>query len=374
MITCQVARFSLPFAFFSFFSFFSFLRKELPVRLAHRIVDLESIPYLSSMSPIQEVVGWYKTSFQELMFVFFFIFLFSSSFSFHLSLFALRTFPRIESIEDDDKFESTLNTIYHRHDPTHITISRAIHQYHAMRRRGEVPGSKEVFDSINSFMDRFYLSRIGIRTLITHYMALRADRYIASRDSTGIIWHETNPLEIIEHASDIARSVCEKQFRTEAIDCPDIHIIGPRHLSFRYIPSHIQYIILELLKNSLRATVETHRFKKTMPPIQVILADGETEDVVIKVSDQGGGIKRSHMDKIWSYLFTTADIDQEAFLDNPADFDERSPLAGLGVGLPISRLYARYFGGDLKIISMEGYGTDAFLYLSKMDKAEPLVP
>lgn len=30
-------------------------------------------------------------------------------------------------------------------------------------------------------------------------------------------------------------------------------------------------------------------------------------------------------------------------------------LAGYGYGLPISRLYARYFGGDLQIISMEGW-------------------
>nr|GEY53398.1 hypothetical protein [Tanacetum cinerariifolium] len=29
-------------------------------------------------------------------------------------------------------------------------------------------------------------------------------------------------------------------------------------------------------------------------------------------------------------------------------------MAGYGVGLPISRLYARYFGGDLQIIPMEG--------------------
>lgn len=55
------------------------------------------------------------------------------------------------------------------------------------------------------------------------------------------------------------------------------------------------------------------------------------------------------------------------------DHDRESPLAGLGYGLPISRTYARYFGGDLNIMSMEGYGTDAFLHLSRLgNRAEPL--
>lgn len=42
-------------------------------------------------------------------------------------------------------------------------------------------------------------------------------------------------------------------------------------------------------------------------------------------------------------------------------------MAGYGYGLPISRLYARYFGGDLQIISMEGYGM-LIDYIKKIDR------
>ena len=56
-------------------------------------------------------------------------------------------------------------------------------------------------------------------------------------------------------------------------------------------------------------------------------------------------------------------------LDHSVD----SPLAGLGYGLPISRSYARYFGGDVSIMSMEGYGTHAFVYLTRLGNSrEPL--
>jgi len=37
-------------------------------------------------------------------------------------------------------------------------------------------------------------------------------------------------------------------------------------------------------------------------------------------------------------------------------------MAGYGYRLPIRNLYARYFGDDLQIISMEGYGMSNNLY------------
>lgn len=55
------------------------------------------------------------------------------------------------------------------------------------------------------------------------------------------------------------------------------------------------------------------------------------------------------------------------------DFGDDVPLAGLGYGLPIARIFARYFGGDMSIVSMEGFGTDAYIYMRNLgDSEEPL--
>lgn len=104
--------------------------------------------------------------------------------------------------------------------------------------------------------------------------------------------------------------------------------------------------------------------------------------MVIKVSDEGGGIRRSNIQRIWSYLFTTADPAIIATMLGKGsssgaelkDFDVSSPLAGLGYGLPIARNYSRYFGGDLNLMSMEGYGTDSFIYLPRLgDRASSII-
>jgi pyruvate dehydrogenase kinase 2/3/4 len=61
------------------------------------------------------------------------------------------------------------------------------------------------------------------------------------------------------------------------------------------------------------------------------------------------------MPQIWTYMYTTMSETQD--MEAVAQNDFKAPMAGFGYGLPLSRLYARFFGGDMRLISMEGYGT-----------------
>lgn len=52
----------------------------------------------------------------------------------------------------------------------------------------------------------------------------------------------------------------------------------------------------------------------------------------------------------------------------------RPPHLRLGMGLPLSRVYAEYWAGTLELHSLEGYGVDAFLQISRLgNKNEQLV-
>mgnify|MGYP002718874678 CR=1 FL=1 len=61
------------------------------------------------------------------------------------------------------------------------------------------------------------------------------------------------------------------------------------------------HICFELLKNSLRAVVERYGVENedSFPPIKVVVVEG-SEDITIKISDEGGGIPRSAIPMIWT--------------------------------------------------------------------------
>lgn len=265
--------------------------------------------------------------------------------------------------EFNDLVTQKLQKIKARHDGVVSSVAQGVLEWKNTQPKIEVG------HSVQSFLDRFYMSRIGIRMLIGQHIGLNLDR--GNRDGyVGIISTRANIKDIALAAVDNARFMCEEWYGL--FEAPKVEIVCNPDINFMYVPGHLSHMFFETLKNSLRAVVETYGpDADEFPPIKVIVAEGQ-EDITIKVSDEGGGIPRSEVPFVWTYLYTT--VKDTPLLD--PDFsrsDFKAPMAGFGYGLPISRLYARYFGGDLKLISMEGYGTDVYLHLNRLSSSsEPL--
>jgi pyruvate dehydrogenase kinase 2/3/4 len=332
-----------------------FLYRELPIRIAQRAVDLLTLPHgLNSSEPIKNVAHIYLR---------------------YLELF--EKFPTPTTLEDEEAFTAMLTGIMLDRTSIPMDIARGIQMWsderHQDLRRDE---SKDIQEALY----RFFTARVGLRFLTEHHIlsstkhkdsTLRND-HLSPNDFLGCIQTDCNPvLEVSRVAAEVTR-----QTKDHYGICPDIEIIncsGDSPSSFTYVPHHLQYMIAELLKNSCRATVRNYRAQQgglngqnfEIPSIRVIVVNG-AEDVSIKIADRGGGVPRSTMKEIFRFAHSTADREEDE-----SDFGTDEITGGhiRGFGLPLARIYARYFGGELTLKSMEGYGLDAYLYLPRLGEA-----
>jgi len=322
--------------------------QELPIRLAIQVRSIDKLPYgLCLMPSVRRIRHWYVESINE-----------------------LHNFPVVRTDEDEAKFYALLKNLFIKHSHTLIAMAKGFHELKTeLGKTPEFDTGRDI--DVTQNLDEFYMSRVGIRMIAEQYLTLHEQLTKPMKGYVGMVCRNTSMLQVVKDAVHDSSYMC---VRTNAA-APEVTILGLPNYTFPAVPSYIYYILFEILKNSMRAVSELFS-GRTMPPIQVIIADSHNnEDVAIKISDHGGGIKRSHYPKIWSYLYTTSKVDFTQFssLDEPEDFGTQAPLAGLGCGLPLSRLYARYFGGDLQLLSMEGHGTDAYLHLPRLgDKLEPV--
>ena len=141
-----------------------------------------------------------------------------------------------------------LENIKRRHDPVVATMAQGIREFKNLHRKDNIDLD------IQNFLDRFYLSRIGIRMLIGQHVALNQQHQRS--DYVGIICTRTQIAEIAEQAAADARRVCEDYYGL--FHGPEIHLHCPKDLEFAYVPSHLHHMLFELLKNSLRAVVELY--------------------------------------------------------------------------------------------------------------------
>uniref|UniRef100_A0A672GZV7 Protein-serine/threonine kinase n=1 Tax=Salarias fasciatus TaxID=181472 RepID=A0A672GZV7_SALFA len=327
---------------------FVFLRQELPVRLSNILKEINLLPDRLLATPsVQTVQSWYIQSLMEIL-------------------------EFLDKNPDDHRvlgeFVDALVTIRNRHNDVVPTMAQGVIQY------------KEVFpqdvgtnQNIQYFLDRFYISRISIRMLINqHTLIFDGTTNPVHPNTIGSIDPQCQVADVVQDAFHSAKSLCDQYYLrspdlvlqeiNRKLRFPSSPLFADKKrnhpISIVYVPSHLYHMLFELFKNAMRATIETHEKRKELPPVQVLVSLGG-EDMSIKVSDTGGGVPFRRIENLFSYMYSTAPAPQ-------VGDGARPPLAGFGYGLPISRLYAKYFQGDLQLYSMEGYGTDAVIYLKAL--------
>ncbi|XP_068189656.1 pyruvate dehydrogenase kinase, isozyme 4 isoform X1 [Antennarius striatus] len=316
---------------------FVFLRQELPVRLANIMKEIDFLPdKLLSTPSLKLLTSWYSQSLLELI-------------------------DFLEKDPDDKgvlkSFTQALVNIRNRHNDVVPTMAQGVVEFKDAF--GVDPVTNQ---NVQYFLDRFYMSRISIRMLMNqHTLIFDGSVNPAHPKHIGSIDPSCDVVEVVKDAYESSKLLCEQYYLTS----PDMEVtqvnskVPDQPLHIVYVPSHLYHMLFELFKNAMRATVETHETSLTLPPIKVRVSLGE-EDLTIKMSDRGGGVPLRKIERLFSYMYSTA----------PSPVHEgnsrNAPLAGFGYGLPISRLYAKYFQGDLQLYSMEGYGSSAVIYLKAL--------
>uniref|UniRef100_A0A8C6TYI4 Protein-serine/threonine kinase n=1 Tax=Neogobius melanostomus TaxID=47308 RepID=A0A8C6TYI4_9GOBI len=314
---------------------FVFLRQELPVRLSNIMKEINLLPeHLLTTPSVQLVHNWYCQSLLEIL-----------EFQDNSPLCPVRRFVEV------------LETIRNRHNEVVPTMAQGVIEF-----KDTLCQQDPVTDhNIQYFLDRFYTSRISIRMLINqHTLVFNGATNPAHPDTIGCIDSMCDVTEVVRDAYDSAKLLCEQYYLgAPELELREVNANIPRQrLYISYIPSHLYHMLFELFKNAMRATIESHEASRTLPPVKVLVSLGP-EDLSIRMSDRGGGVPFRKTERLFSYMYSTA--------PRPDIGDKhRAPLAGFGYGLPLSRLYARYFQGDLQLYSMEGHGTDAVIHLKAL--------
>ncbi|XP_026316237.1 pyruvate dehydrogenase (acetyl-transferring) kinase, mitochondrial [Hyposmocoma kahamanoa] len=312
---------------------FIFLRKELPVRLANIMKEIALLPEnLLRMPSVGLVNQWYERSFEEII--------------------------QFEKMEPEppvlSKFCERLAHIRNRHADVVQTMAQGVLE---LKESHEVDSGTEV--SIQYFLDRFYMSRISIRMLINQHTLLFGEQVGVGKQASvngmgnggrhiGSIDPACDVVAVVRDAYENARFLCDRYY----LAAPDLEILQKGGELFEtqdssYPIDGIDYTT-DYLPNSHHQPI-MNNIKKVARLNWTQVAQNRK--------------KWQKLTKVYS------DVCYVFFIK------KNISLPGYGYGLPISRLYARYFHGDLILMSCEGYGTDAVIYLKALsNEANELLP
>ncbi|KAJ3166358.1 hypothetical protein HK101_011951, partial [Irineochytrium annulatum] len=328
----------------------NYVREELPVRLAHRIRDFQHLPFIVGTNPhIEQLYNLYWDAFER-----------------------FRSFGEIKTLEENREFCELVEEMLERHLVAIPQLAMGIAE-----------SSEHLTPNVaDRFMNEMLRSRIGRRVLAEQHITLSAvfdGREAHDNGWIGIVNTKCRASDVVHLCSTLAGNLFRESNPDIILQPPEVLIDGHKGAYFTYIPDHIEYIVFELIRNSMRATLIAHGDRcaaggAPLPPIRVTVGRGDTA-ITFRVSDQGGGIRKEALANMWSYVDASKKklMNFERLPKLAAKVTETVPDAlSLGLGLPMSRVYANYWGGAMALHSMHGYGTDAYVKIAVGNQMENL--
>lgn len=331
---------------------------------------------------------------------------------------SLRRVPEIKTLDDNDKFCKKISQTLQEHLAVIPKLAMGVLECRALMKAEDMDKFmntilRSVYLSFLAFSWQYFVTlqvilltlaqRISRRTIAEQHLALTEtfkspwhfpDSKPTESEFVGEVFLRCNANEVVSRCGKQVQALAAAAYGPSTI-LPEIRLEGHLDATFPFILNHLEYIIGELLRNSIQAIVEKQERQpnppRTPPPIEVTVCEAP-QHVIIRVSDQGGGIPRDILPYLWSFskgprsnqrlenlnqVPKMAATLQEVRVDDTqqapsthdnslASLSSRPPNLRLGMGLPLSRVYAEYWAGSLELHSLEGYGVDAFLQISKL--------
>ncbi|GEQ71782.1 hypothetical protein JCM33374_g5468 [Metschnikowia sp. JCM 33374] len=365
----------------------NFVRLELPIRLAMRIRDLQTLPF-------GVVNNFHLAQIYE---------------SYYHSFNAFRKIGTINSLAENEKFCKVISALLDQHvfNLSHLMMGALESSILENLPQHE----------LDLFMSSMLRSRISRRVIVEEHLSLteihkKHPFQENPPDYIGEIFHNCNASEQFQKVGDLVRDSMVDYFPDKS-KMPDLIIEGDVNASFQFMVPHLHYLFGEILRNSFEATIKTHGGKgnSKLPPIKITIIDSKKQ-IVFRISDRGGGISHNKLESMWSFgkspqlarnslanfhripglqmysnlqvtpagssivetqnglgQTSVADINQISTRTKKSTLEQlitRPYKYKLGLGLPMCKVYADYWNGDLTMNSLEGYGSDTCLTLNKL--------
>ncbi|KAL3230076.1 [Pyruvate dehydrogenase (acetyl-transferring)] kinase 2, mitochondrial [Nakaseomyces bracarensis] len=371
-----------------------FVKEELAIRMAHKIHALQMLPFnvVNNFHFVQVYESYYNI-FER-----------------------FRKFPAIHTLDDSIRFTKFTREI--------------LKDFNTLNLPHLIMGALECTtldlyptDKMDELLSDLLRARISRRLIVEEHISI-ADNYFSGKKRNtlvlGDIFQECSAKKYLLEASKTSEKFIKDMY-FESMPMPELIINGATDLNFYFLPSHLKYLLGEILRNTYEATIKDYIRKgldKPEPIVVTIIKNDES--YLFRVCDKAGGIiNHDAAMNIWSFGKTKAQAAQSlsnfhklpglqtvslydhlysgtksnspinkpyinTSLEPMAHYNLKDVVPGyevpllkllkrsfrykLGIGLAMCKVYAEYWNGDLTLHSIHGFGTDTVLKLGNLMK------